>query len=86
MALFFQVNEKHMKPWSEMCAKEGIQNTPLSPFIYSAQLDNLNVRASADKLAKTGFTLNRACVTQESLREVLRDCVDLEMFPKGHQS
>ena len=27
------VNEKHMGPWSEMCAATGVTTTPLSPYI-----------------------------------------------------
>ena len=40
------VNEKHMVPWSEMCVRDSIENTPLSPFVYPCQLENLNIKAS----------------------------------------
>ena len=26
-------NEKHLSPWSEACEKDGIETTPLSPFL-----------------------------------------------------
>lgn len=26
-------NEKHLEPWSQACAADGITNTPLSPYI-----------------------------------------------------
>lgn len=26
-------NEKHLIPWGELCQIEGIQSTPLTPFI-----------------------------------------------------
>ncbi|GFR97719.1 hypothetical protein ElyMa_004484400, partial [Elysia marginata] len=27
------INEKHMHPWSEACQRDGVLNTPLTPFI-----------------------------------------------------
>ena len=27
------INEKHMQPWSDACQRDGIVNTPLTPFI-----------------------------------------------------
>eukprot|EP01090_Pellita_catalonica_P005995 TRINITY_DN161_c0_g1_i4.p1 TRINITY_DN161_c0_g1~~TRINITY_DN161_c0_g1_i4.p1 ORF type:complete len:326 (+),score=50.69 TRINITY_DN161_c0_g1_i4:53-1030(+) len=29
------VNDKHLKPWSELCRKEDILNTPLTPVSYT---------------------------------------------------
>ncbi|KAI8503068.1 hypothetical protein Bbelb_188890 [Branchiostoma belcheri] len=30
------LNEKHMEPWSAVCQRSGIVNTPLSPFLYES--------------------------------------------------
>ncbi|XP_063675688.1 dTDP-D-glucose 4,6-dehydratase-like [Bolinopsis microptera] len=76
------VNEKHLSPWSEMCSKAGISNTPLSPFIYSSQLETLNIRACNHKLLATGFQFKRPGVTEENIRDVLEDCVKIGIFPK----
>lgn len=76
------VNDKHMSPWSEMCAKYGVSNTPLSPFIYSTQLETLNIRATNDKLLATQFTFEHPGVTLEAFQEVLSDCQELGIFPK----
>lgn len=27
------INEKHMRPWSDACQRDNISNTPLNPFI-----------------------------------------------------
>lgn len=27
------VNDKHLQPWSELCKKEGVANTPLTPYL-----------------------------------------------------
>ena len=29
-------NEKHLAPWSQACSANGIQNTPLTPYIDKA--------------------------------------------------
>ena len=77
-----EVNEKHMRPWSEMCSKYGVSNTPLSPFIYSTQLQTLNIRAANEKLVRSHFTFNHPSLTLEAIQEVLLDCQDLGIFPK----
>ena len=28
-----EVNEKHMAPWGELCRRDGVANTPLTPYI-----------------------------------------------------
>jgi len=28
-----EVNEKHMAPWGELCERDNIHTTPLTPFI-----------------------------------------------------
>jgi len=28
-----EVNEKHMGPWGEACQCDGVNNTPLTPYI-----------------------------------------------------
>ena len=27
-------NDKHMAPWSEVCQQEGLQYTPLTPYLH----------------------------------------------------
>ena len=76
------VNEKHLAPWSQMCNEEGISNTPLSPFIYSSQLETLNIRACNQKLLATGFQFKRPEVTEANVRDVLEDCIKIGIFPK----
>jgi hypothetical protein len=28
-----EANDKHLKPWSDLCKEQGISSTPLSPYI-----------------------------------------------------
>lgn len=32
-AIAEEANDKHLKPWSDLCKEQGIQSTPLSPYI-----------------------------------------------------
>lgn len=75
------VNEKHMVPWSEMCVRDSIENTPLSPFVYPCQLENLNIKASGDKLMKTGFVLKYPVLSEECLKGILDGYVKQRLFP-----
>lgn len=36
-------NEKHLQPWSEACHRDGISNTPLSPYMDQELLYNRSV-------------------------------------------
>ena len=75
------VNEKHLAPWSEMCNNDNIINTPLSPFIYSSQLETLNVRACNEKLIQTGYQFKHPQVTESLIKDVVNDFIDMKIFP-----
>jgi hypothetical protein len=32
-AIAEEANDKHLKPWSDLCKEQGITSTPLSPYI-----------------------------------------------------
>ncbi|XP_070535589.1 uncharacterized protein [Ptychodera flava] len=76
-------NDKHMAPWSRACDADNIVNTPLSPFIDQELLYNKHLHLDGSKLAKTGFTLEKPHLTQESLQEVLDDYVSMGLFPQS---
>merc|ERR1711976_929547 len=35
-----EINDKHLKPWSDLCKKAGIPNTPLTPYLDQELLYN----------------------------------------------
>ena len=36
-----EVNEKHMSPWGEACERDGVVNTPLTPYIEKVSITSL---------------------------------------------
>lgn len=67
-----EINEKHMRPWCEICVKDNTQKTPLSPFMYSELLQHSHLNLSNDKLKATGYRLKFPILIQENVEEVNR--------------
>lgn len=66
-----EVNDKHMAPWAEACSKDGIENSPLSPYIDQELLYNKHLYLKTGKLSNTtGFSYKYPKLTKESLQEV----------------
>ena len=63
-------NEKHLAPWSEACAKDGIANTPLSPYIDQELLYNKHLHVDGSKIESVGFIYEVPRPTLDLLREV----------------
>lgn len=75
------INEKHMKPWSEICAINNIQSTPLSPYLYRDDLCIDDICLNADKLKSVGFKFTHPIITKELLEEVVNDFKSMGLFP-----
>jgi len=76
-------NEKHLKPWSDLCKQHNIVNTPLTPYLDEELLYNNAYAVDGTKITKTGFSYKYPQVTEQSLREVINHFVSLGFFPKG---
>lgn len=63
-------NEKHLEPWSVACQRDGITNTPLSPYIDQELLYNRHLHIDPTKIEGTGFKYEVPCVAVELLKEV----------------
>lgn len=63
-------NEKHLGPWSEACSKDGIVNTPLSPYIDQELLYNRHLHIDGTKIENVGFIYEVGRPTLDLLREV----------------
>jgi len=75
-------NEKHLKPWSELCKSKGISNTPLTPYLDEELLYNNSYSIDGSLITKTGFAYKHPTMTEEALREVVAYFVALGFFPK----
>jgi len=76
-------NEKHLKPWSDLCKAKNIVNTPLTPYLDEELLYNNSLSIDGTAITKTGFVYKYPQVTEELLREVIACFSDLDIFPKG---
>ncbi|OAD56233.1 hypothetical protein WN48_03719 [Eufriesea mexicana] len=76
-----EVNDKHMGPWAEACNKDGVENSPLSPYIDQELLYNKHLYLQAGKLSSSGFTYLYPKLTKDALKEVLDDYVNMKIFP-----
>jgi nucleoside-diphosphate-sugar epimerase len=75
-------NEKHLKPWSELCKAKGIVNTPLTPYLDEELLYNNSYSIDGSKIKKTGFTYKYPQMNEALLREVIDYFTVLSFFPK----
>jgi len=76
-----EINDKHLKPWSELCKAEGINNTPLTPYLDQELLYNNSLSVDGSKIEGTGFRYDYPAVTEELLREQVAYFVEQGLFP-----
>jgi nucleoside-diphosphate-sugar epimerase len=75
-------NDKHLKPWSDLCKEHQINTTPLTPYLDEELLyDNpLSVDGTAIS-SETGFKYSHPKLTQELVREALDYHIKNGAFP-----
>ncbi|KAF3428246.1 hypothetical protein E2986_07938 [Frieseomelitta varia] len=76
-----EVNDKHMGPWAEACNKDGVENSPLSPYIDQELLYNKHLYLQVGKLSNIGFSYLYPKLTKDALKEVLDDYANMKIFP-----
>ncbi|KAK3799987.1 hypothetical protein RRG08_035586 [Elysia crispata] len=75
------INEKHMQPWSDACQRDGIVNTPLTPFIDQELLYNKHLNIDGTRIESTGFTYTHPTLELSSMKEILEDYLQLGLLP-----
>lgn len=78
-----EINDKHLKPWSDLCKQEGIHNTPLTPYLDQELLYNTSLSIDGGKIESTGFTYDIPKVNESLLREQIAYFVNQGLFPKS---
>lgn len=76
-------NEKHLAPWSDACLRDGISNTPLSPYLDQELLYNKHLHINGHRITATGFSYQHPRITIELLKEVVDDYVANGLFPRS---
>jgi len=75
------VNDKHLKPWSEICKKAGIVNTPLTPYLDQELLYNNHLSIDGSAIESTGFKYEYETVTIAEVKKSLQYYIDQKLYP-----
>jgi len=74
-------NEKHLKPWSDLCKSKNITNTPLTPYLDEELLYNNAYAVDGSKIAKAGFAYKHPTLSESTLRQTIQGFISLGYFP-----
>jgi len=75
------VNDKHLKPWSDLCKAAGILNTPLTPYLDQELLYNNSLSVDGAAIESTGFVYDVPKVDEGLIREQIEYFVKQKLFP-----
>lgn len=76
-----EVNDKHLKPWSDLVKANGIVNTPLTPYLDQELLYNNSLSVDGSAIEATGFVYDYPKVTEPLIREQIDYFVKQKLFP-----
>ncbi|GAM23057.1 hypothetical protein SAMD00019534_062320 [Acytostelium subglobosum LB1] len=76
-----QANNKHLKPWSDLCKQKGILNTPLTPYIDQELLSNNHLAVDGTAIEATGFKYDYPELTEAGIREEIEYFQAQNLFP-----
>lgn len=76
-------NDKHLKPWSDLCKAAGITNTPLTPYIDQELLYNNSLSVDGSAIEATGFKYDHPKLTDDDFRAIINYYVAQKLFPPG---
>eukprot|EP01132_Coremiostelium_polycephalum_P001167 gene1167-1477_t len=76
-----EANDKHLKPWSDLCKEKGILNTPLTPYIDQELLSNNHLSVDGSLIESTGFKYDHPEINEALIREQIDYFTALNLFP-----
>ncbi|EFA80170.1 NAD-dependent epimerase/dehydratase family protein [Heterostelium album PN500] len=76
-----EANNKHLKPWSDLCKDKGILNTPLTPYIDQELLYNNHLSVDGTAIEATGFKYDYPEITDALVREQIEYFTSQRLFP-----
>ncbi|XP_053658487.1 uncharacterized protein LOC128707556 [Anopheles marshallii] len=77
-----EINDRHLGPWAELCQRDGVQNTPLTPYMDQELLLHKHLHLSNEKLKSYGYKLRHPQITRELLEEIVQDFIEMNHFPR----
>jgi len=75
-------NEKHLKPWSDLCKKSNIISTPLSPYVDPELIKNNALSIDGSAIESEGFKYEHPVLTKIHCEEIMNYFVEQGLFPK----
>ncbi|XP_071439469.1 uncharacterized protein [Hetaerina americana] len=79
-----EINDKHVGPWADACSTDGIENTPLTPYLDAEMLTNHHLRLDGTNLiSAVNFVHDIPKINKDSVKEILDDYVEMRLFPKS---
>jgi nucleoside-diphosphate-sugar epimerase len=76
-----EVNDKHLKPWSDLTKGAGIVNTPLTPYLDQELLYNNSLSVDGSAIEGTGFVYDHPKIDEGLVREQIDYFVKQKLFP-----
>jgi len=80
-AITEEVNDKHLKPWSDLCKRAGITNTPLTPYLDPELLYNNSLCVDGTAIESTGFVYDHPTLQEKHIREMIEYYRAQQLFP-----
>lgn len=75
------VNDKHLKPWSELCKNANIVNTPLTPYLDQELLYNNSLSVDGSAIEALGFKYDKPTIDEKLVREQINYFISQKLFP-----
>jgi len=74
-------NDKHLKPWSDLCKEHKITTTPLTPYLDEELLYDNPLSVDGSAITETGFKYSHPKMTADLVRESLDYHIKNGSFP-----
>ena len=78
-----EINDKHLKPWADLCRDGNIMNTPLTPYIDQELLYNNSLSIDGNAIESLGFSYSHPELTVDLLQEQIDYFVQQNLFPSN---
>ena len=75
------VNDKHLKPWSELLKRSNIINSPLTPYLDPELLYNNSLSIDGSAIKALDFKYDFPEMTEGEVRGVIKYFQDQNLFP-----
>jgi hypothetical protein len=83
-----EINEKHMQPWSDLCKRFQVLNSPLTPFLDQELLYNNSLSVDGNRIEAEipSFKYTVPQLTEERVREIIDAFIEVGIFPANYIS